>query len=362
MTTYNPKELIGPVGNYPLYAKKIFLTFLQAYFSTYNRIDSRFYWTSDFKTTKILIVDKKAYDTGVKEKRPAIVINRGPLGWANATIGQLADFNFVTSEPTYTDLIPVSISINCIGKNGVELEELASIIMNAITAYKVELRSEGVHQITRIAMGQETQLRNDVNDVFSVVPLDISFSLQSEIAKTAKFYPLAIKYTSSFVPETVDSTPNPYWEVPTKSWFETDRTLTMDVTLTEETDYEATMSGINYRVTDSGLLSFGVAPVTEKFVVLGEQSITGPSDGTLPKLGSSKGLDNPGFLANGAVSWEIWYTRLDTLEAATYALPADGNTTLFAVPGGIYGYGSIFNTFTLTEDVSDDVGWGTADD
>jgi len=351
--TYNPRELIGPVGNYPLYVKKVFLSFLQAYFSQYNRIDSRFYWTSDFRTTKILIVDKKSYDTGTHEKRPTIVINRGPMVMMNTSINQLSDFNLVTGASTYSDLLSTQISFNCIGKNGIELEELASIILNAIIGFKSELRKEGIHQITRLAVGQEVQLRNDVDDVFAVVPIELGFTFQIEVAQKFKYYPLTVKYEATHVPETTDSTPNPYWETPTKSWFDRSKSLTMAITLTENTDYE---------ITTSGLLSFTNAPVANYYIVSGEQSTTGPSDGTLPSLGSSDGLDAPGYLPNGALTWEVWYTRADTLEEATYTLPADDVTTDFELPGGIYGYGTVFQTFNLTETTSDDVGWGAADD
>jgi len=341
--SFNPKELIGSTGNYPLYCKKIFLTFLQAYFSRYDQIDTRFQWTSDFRTTKILIVDKKAYDTSTHE-RPAIVINRGPLGWANTTLGQLSTYDFRTGETTYSDLIPTSISINCIGANGMELEELASIIMNAITAFKVELRKEGVHLITRIAIGQETQLRHDVVDLISVVPVDVAFVLQAQVAQTYKYYPLTVKYTVSHTPETADTTPNPYWEVPTKTWEEPTRTLIQDITMTERTDYT---------VTTSGLLSFTDAPPTEHFVVSGLASVVGPNDGTAPAMGSSEGLDSPGYLPKGEVTWAVRYTRADTLESTSYVLPADDTATLFALPGGIYGYGTVFQEFNLTETVDD---------
>ena len=343
--TYNPQEFLGPVGNYPLYAKKVFLTFLQAYFSQYNRIDNRFYWTNDFRTTKLLIVDKKSYDTSVHERRPTIIISRHPAGFANATLGQISSFNLMTGETEYSDLLPMSVSINCVGQNGAELEELASIIVNAITAFKSELYKEGVREIRRITIGEETQLRNDVNDIFAVVPVGLSFVLQSNIAQTYKFYPLTIKYTASHIPETVDSTPNPYWENSTDTWFEHNKPLTMDVTLTEGTDYTITLSG---------LLSFTDAPATDYYIVAGEQSDTGPSDGSLPALGSSDGLLSPGYLPDGGATWEVWYTRADTLESTTYTLPADGTTTIFSLPGGIYGYGTIFQEFDLTTNVSDE--------
>ena len=349
---YSPIDLIGVVGNYPLYAKKIFLTILQAWFSGYDRVDNRFYWTNDFKTTKIVIVDKRSYDVTRTDIRPAIVLSRGPLYTANIAIDQLSSFNMETHERTYTDLLPMTVSINCISKNGTESEELASIVFNAITAYKSKLRGEGVFDIKRLAMGGEVNLRNDVNDIFSNVPVEVNFLLQSHIANSYKYYPLTVKYVGPHYPEVQDTPPNPYWEIPPKTWFEPTRSLTLNVPLTEDTHYAITSGMLDFTL--DGYLGDNDAPQDEYFVVSGELSLTGPNDGTDPSIGSSEDLLTPGYLPKGDMIWKVWYTRGDTLEPSLVELNADKTTTLFSLPGGIYGYGEIFEVFTPTMDVVDE--------
>jgi len=354
--SYNTTELIGPVCNYPLYVKKLFLTFLQGWFSQYNRIDNRFYWTNDFKTTKIVIVDKSSYDTTRTEPRPSIVISRGMLGFSFATMDQMLSRDLVTGDTTYADLVPASVTINCISKNGVEAEELASIVMNALTLFKRELRAEGLHQVNRLSIGQEVTLRKDVSDLYVVVPIQIDFIMQTTIASQYKYYPLTIYYSATHQPETADSTPNPYWEIATKSWFEPTKAQTLSATLKQIPGYSisglATTKVPTYYSVVSGQLSFVDAPAPIYYIISGQTSLTGPDDGTLPALGSSEGTLTPGYLPKGTTTWTVWYTRGDTLEATSYAITVNGVTKTFDLPGGIYGYCSTFNHFeeTITTD------------
>ena len=235
-----------------------------------------------------------------------------------------------------------------------ETEELASIVMNALTLHKENLRNEGVFDISSMGMGQEVALRKDVSDIYTVVPIELNFTMQTIIAQKQKFYPLRVKYIATHKPEVSDPTPNPVWDISNKSWFEPTKDLTLGVTLEETVDYE---------ITTSGLLSFTNAPVPTYYIVAGQTSTTGPNDGTEPYFGSSDYNLSPGFLPSGTLTWEVWYTRADTLEATTTTLTTDGETTEFTLAGGIYGYANLFNTFTLNQNtVSGEVGWHSLDD
>ena len=63
-------------GSVTLDVKHIFLSFLQKFFEKQDR----YKWSSDIRTSKVIIADKNAIDLGVVERRPSIILSRGNLG------------------------------------------------------------------------------------------------------------------------------------------------------------------------------------------------------------------------------------------------------------------------------------------
>jgi len=328
----NPAYFAGVIGNYSLKAKKIFLSFMQSWFSTYESIEPRFYWRSDFTNTPLIILDKFSYNTGHMDPRPAIILSRGPMQLMQTCINQLASFNMETNNKTYTDLIRTSVTLTCISQNGLEAEELANIVSNALTSFKEEFRRAGVHQIHNINVGEETRLHNREREVFVAVPIQVDFSMQIGLEKMPKQNKIVVSYTANHLPEDQDI--NNVWSYiegqnTVGGWVDTGTEQEFTVTLVETEDYE---------VNSSGLLEFTTAPVPEYFMVSGLVSTTGPDDGTEPKPGQSASFKTRGYVPNGTVTWSVTYTNATTLDETIATLDVDGIETEFALPGGIYGY------------------------
>lgn len=55
--------------------KRLFLSFLQTYYSTHLR----YKWDQNPQLTEIVIADKYAVDLGVASKRPSIILDRGSI-------------------------------------------------------------------------------------------------------------------------------------------------------------------------------------------------------------------------------------------------------------------------------------------
>ena len=86
-----------------------------------------------------------------------------------------------------------SITFHVVCKSGIQAEEIASDLFSALTVYKQELRSKGVHKVNSLSFGEEQMLRSNANIEYATVPLQISFVMQKtlrrgEIANNCKVY------------------------------------------------------------------------------------------------------------------------------------------------------------------------------
>lgn len=86
-----------------------------------------------------------------------------------------------------------SITFHVVSKSGIQAEEIASDLFSALTVYKKELRTKGVHKVSNLSFGEEQMLRSNANIEYSTVPLQISFLMQKtlrrgEIANNCKVY------------------------------------------------------------------------------------------------------------------------------------------------------------------------------
>ena len=63
-------------GNVSLDIKYLFLNFVQQFFAE----QTKYKWTKNVQTTKLIIADKNTIDIGVATRRPSIILNRGGFG------------------------------------------------------------------------------------------------------------------------------------------------------------------------------------------------------------------------------------------------------------------------------------------
>ncbi len=193
-------------GNISLDIKYIFISFCQYFFAQHTK----FKWTSDVKTTKLVIADKNAVELEIVEKRPAIIISRGTSAWTNINSGQRgfedslplggtktlhgpSDTSDMIKNSIWTDLLQGTVTFHVLSKSGIQAEEIASELFIALTAYKQDLRAKGIHKVTSLNFGEEQLLRTNASIEYSTVPVALSFLMQKtlrrgETANNCKVY------------------------------------------------------------------------------------------------------------------------------------------------------------------------------
>lgn len=161
--------------SYTLQIKRVFLNFLQQYFA--NCTESRYRWSSDYRITNLIVADKNGIDRPINEKRPLIVLSRQTVRPTFSTIKQRLAVNFRNNQTAYMDLLEGSVAINCLSKSGVQAEELAHIVMLAILSFRDHLKGyNGIHQLTDLRIGEETNVLVDVNTTLVNVPVVVRFT------------------------------------------------------------------------------------------------------------------------------------------------------------------------------------------
>lgn len=211
-------------GNWMSDTKDILIRFLQEYFSLQTPGEGMFYFAkgitegdlgpTDEENTEVIITDAGSLGTDVVEKRPAIVLARGPFAYANTALDNFLGSEEVNDKRTHTDLLTGSFVINCVSRNGLEAEKLALLVAKAIRIHRRRIQLAGFFQIgQRIRIGSESPANSivsgDSEEDFIAVPVTFpvyyqeTFSVQSSattLAKiTATVYAVARKFNGSLL-------------------------------------------------------------------------------------------------------------------------------------------------------------------
>jgi len=194
-------------GSLTLDVKHLFTSFLQYVFSS----ETRYKWEKDVRYTKVIIADKNAIDLGVVEKRPSIILSRGPVGWSYTTRGQAAlghaakqldqvstlqDWQINNAQqPDYVDLVRGSITINCISKHGLQSEEIANKAFFALTGFKNSIYKHGVHSLTGLTIGDEQILRSNSDIELTTVPITFQYTMERQVTTGHSTADVTLYYT-----------------------------------------------------------------------------------------------------------------------------------------------------------------------
>jgi len=160
--------------------KDILLKFLQNFFYQQPAGCYHFAIGEDWQTaemeTEIIISDAGSINTDTVEKRPAIIISRGPFAYANLGIDNYLVEDFTDGKRTHTDLLSGSFVINCVSRNGLESEKIALLVAKALKIYRRILHRAGFFQIGQtVKIGTESPanslLGGDSDEDFITVPI-----------------------------------------------------------------------------------------------------------------------------------------------------------------------------------------------
>ena len=227
---YNPRT-----GHWLSDTKDILLRFLQDLFFQMPPGEGSYHFqpgqepgSTDEERTEIVVNDAGKVNTDSVEKRPAIIISRGPFAYGNTSLDHLLkkEPGLGHEERVHTDLLSGSFVVNCVSRTGLEAEEVALIVAKAIRYYRRELQKAGFFHIgTLVQVGSETPagalVSGDSDEDFINVPVSFpvyyqeSWTVEPQDATLLAAISATIQYVarqwdgSLLVPGSVDDEGNP---------------------------------------------------------------------------------------------------------------------------------------------------------
>jgi hypothetical protein len=194
----------GP-GEDPLtHYTRVFVRFLQLVFASFEK--GAYKWEPDMALTDIVIQDQGTISLEVVEKRPAIIVSRGPVAMTNVGMDQFAgplldqktgrfvpNQDVVSGAKRHTDLYSSSMTYNCLAREGLEAQRIAWICAYATRTLKKALLSAGMHRV-----GEEVQVGAESGPGTIVQPDSGEISM---VSVSVPFY-----YQDTWTIETIDKT------------------------------------------------------------------------------------------------------------------------------------------------------------
>jgi len=146
-------------------------------------------WSEDQSKTQINIVDKYAFNLDQVTQNPSIVASRGPQAWTNqGGIGRRQQVNFRSGAVTYTDLVRGAVTLSCFAKSGLEAEDMAGFLFEALQSFRFVLRNwtseatmgvkPGLFKVEAVTMGEEALVKSNSRPNLSVVPVAVAAMVQ----------------------------------------------------------------------------------------------------------------------------------------------------------------------------------------
>ena len=188
---------------------RLFCRFLQVVFSGFPK--GSYHWDQDEKLTDITISDEATIAKEVVNRRPAILVARGPAQFTNTSMNQLAGpvvgysgtgtiqqpggvnlaVNSATGEERHTDLIAATMQYNCLSSEGLEAQRIAWACGYFTRTLKTSLMKAGLHRVGEdVSFGAEsapgTIVQPDSNEII-MVSVSVPFFFQDTYTLGPKY-------------------------------------------------------------------------------------------------------------------------------------------------------------------------------
>lgn len=132
---------------------------------------------SEDRLSKIRIGDKNEIKFIIaNDDRPQVVISRGPIRPVSGIIADFKCADVSTGIQEFVDLFETTITINCLARNGLEAEEIASMVFGYVKFNREEILKKGFLKIDQPIISEEQVLSAssdfelfNVTVVFSVI-------------------------------------------------------------------------------------------------------------------------------------------------------------------------------------------------
>lgn len=154
------------------YWLRVFTRFLQVVWGTWEK--GSYVWRPDDNLTDIVIQGEGTVNKEVVEKRPAIIVARGPMQWGNLAMDQFAgplmvrdpktgqrvftpNINGGNGSKRYTDLNSSTMTYTILSREGLEAQRIAGFCAYATRVLKKTLMKAGLHKVgDDIQVGSES--------------------------------------------------------------------------------------------------------------------------------------------------------------------------------------------------------------
>lgn len=159
------------------------ILFLQDFFA----LDPTYTFDRDETKTKIFVQDIDKYNPKVVDPKPRIVVSRDEIKWMNYSLDNLAGLKETDTHryEYFLDHVAGSVTCNCLSKNGVESEVLASKVFMAFRVFKQDIRNAySIFDIDSVSIGKEQRLISDVQPNLKNVPVLLSVTTTVSWSKT----------------------------------------------------------------------------------------------------------------------------------------------------------------------------------
>ena len=162
---------------FPLAVKEIILGWLQEFFTNHPEFP---YEVGNQRDTGIKIHDKHAFNFESVGDKPAIVMDRKQLRWANTSIDQNLGAFGLRAAQAYMDLVGGTVILHCLSKEGLVAEELGHTVFFGLEAFRSELRKRGLWDVKTVGIGEESILVAKAGTELVSIPVVVSVQLQAK--------------------------------------------------------------------------------------------------------------------------------------------------------------------------------------
>jgi hypothetical protein len=148
-TVYSAGPLDAEWNNDPLnYMVKCFVAFLQTIFE--SAPPGYFHWKPALEETEITITEENPVKLDTLERKPVISVILGPIQFNGSSMDDLLNVDAKNAQEIHTDLLPGTISLNCLSKVPQEARFIAWLSARTIwNLRKIFIRETLIHEVGR---------------------------------------------------------------------------------------------------------------------------------------------------------------------------------------------------------------------
>ena len=130
------------------YMIRAFIAFLQTIFEEAE--PGHLHWSSRFEDTEIVITEENPIGLDALEQRPAISVIMGQTRFNGTSMDDLQGIDMTTGMETHTDLLPGTMSLNCLSKVRQESRFIAWICARTLwNLRKLFIKETHIHDVGR---------------------------------------------------------------------------------------------------------------------------------------------------------------------------------------------------------------------